>query len=58
MYLASQMTGASLAEIGQSFGGRGAASVRRTIAKIQAEKPSDVHLQGILTRLEKRFTPS
>jgi chromosomal replication initiation ATPase DnaA len=58
MYLASQITGASLAEIGQSFGGRRAASVRRIIAKIQAEKPFDVHLQGILTRLEKHFKPS
>jgi chromosomal replication initiator protein len=58
MYAASQITGASFAEIGQSFGGRRASSVKRIIAKIQAEKPFDVHLQGILTRLDEHLKPS
>lgn len=58
MYLASQMTDASLAEIGQSFGGRKAFSVRRAIAKIQAEKQADVRLQRILSKLEKQIEQS
>jgi len=58
MYLASQMTDASLEEIGQSFGGRKASSVRRAIAKIQAEKLADVRLQRVLSKLERQIKQS
>ena len=55
MYLASKITGASPSEIGQSFGGRKASSVNRIVAKIQADKPLDVNLHSILSKLEKRL---
>jgi chromosomal replication initiator protein len=55
MYLAKQMTNASLGEIGQSFD-RDAAFVARAVSKIEKEKTSDILLQGILTKLQNRLT--
>jgi hypothetical protein len=51
MYLAKQLTTASLAEIGQQFGGRHHTTVRHSIGKVQGMRRSDKNLDDAIERL-------
>jgi Bacterial dnaA protein helix-turn-helix len=51
MYLVSQLTGASLQEIGQEFGNRHHATVLHSIGKIEEMRCSDEALNCAITRL-------
>jgi len=51
MYLAKQMTEASLPEIGRQFGGKHHTTVMHSIAKIEEEKRSDKDLSRTLNKL-------
>ena len=51
MYLAKQMTEASLPEIGRQFGGKHHTTVMHSIAKIDEMKRTDKDLNRTLTKL-------
>ena len=57
MYIARQLTGASLQEIGHQFGGRHHATVRHSINKIEAMLRSDEALNRTITQLIDTFRP-
>jgi chromosomal replication initiator protein len=58
MYLAKQMTSASLQEIGDEFGGRDHATVMHSIAKIHEQRRVDKDLDRAVTILMGKFRPS
>jgi chromosomal replication initiator protein len=51
MYIARQLTGASLQEIGREFGGRHHTTVLHSIGKIEEMRYSDEALNCAITRL-------
>jgi chromosomal replication initiator protein len=51
MYLAKEMTDASLSEIGEHFGGRHHTTVMQSIAKIHAMRQTDTGLDRVVSRL-------
>jgi chromosomal replication initiator protein len=51
MYLARQITIASLAEIGRQFGGKHHSTVLHSINKIHEKRRSDQHVDTILSKL-------
>ena len=51
MYIARQVTGASLEEIGREFGGRHHATVLHSIKKVEAMRRTDEALNRTITRL-------
>ena len=51
MYIARQLTGASLQEIGKLFGGRHHTTVQHAINKIDAMRRTDETLNRTITRL-------
>ncbi len=51
MYLAKQMTEASLPEIGRQFGGKHHTTVMHSIAKIEEQRQADKDLNRLLTKL-------
>jgi len=51
MYIARQLTGTSLQEIGREFGGRHHTTVLHSIDKIEAMRRSDAALNRSITRL-------
>jgi chromosomal replication initiator protein len=51
MYLAKQMTEASLPEIGRQFGGKHHTTVMHSIAKIDEQRRSDKDLNRLLNKL-------
>jgi chromosomal replication initiator protein len=51
MYLAKQMTEASLPEIGRQFGGKHHTTVMHSIAKIEQQRQSDKDLSRLLTKI-------
>ena len=53
MYLARQLTGASLEEIGREFGGRHHTTVLHSVNKIEAMRWSDVALDCAIMRLSQ-----
>jgi chromosomal replication initiator protein len=58
MYLAKQMTDASLPEIGRHFGGKHHTTVVHSIAKIHQWRRTDAHLNNVITAvLEKMARP-
>ena len=52
MYIARQLIGASLQEIGREFGGRHHATVLHSINKIEAMRRSDEAMNRTIVRLE------
>jgi chromosomal replication initiator protein len=58
MYLAKQMTSASLPEIGLHFGGRHPTTVMHSIAKIHEMRRSAAELDDVLRTLLTRLTRS
>jgi chromosomal replication initiator protein len=58
MYLAKQMTDASLPEIGRQFGGKHHTTVMHSIAKISERRKTDIHLNYVLKELSKKLTQS
>ena len=55
MYIARQLTGASLQEIGREFGGRHHTTVLHAINRIEAMRRSDGGLDRTITRLVDAF---
>ncbi|HEY0794968.1 MAG TPA: chromosomal replication initiator protein DnaA [Acidisarcina sp.] len=53
MYLAKQMTEASLPEIGRQFGGKHHTTVMHSISKIDEQRRTDKGLTGILNKLQE-----
>jgi hypothetical protein len=53
MYLAKQMTDASLPEIGRQFGGRHQTTVMHPIAKIDAQRRTEPDLDRAISKLSK-----
>jgi len=51
MYLARELTGGSLAEIGRAFGGKHHTTVLHSIQKIERLRPQDTELNRIIHRL-------
>ena len=56
MYLAKQMTEASLPEIGRQFGGKHHTTVMHSIAKIDEQRRSDKALNSTLTKLSETLS--
>ncbi len=56
MYLAKQMTEASLPEIGRQFGGKHHTTVMHSIGKIDAQRASDKDLNRLLTKLTETLS--
>ena len=56
MYLAKQMTEASLPEIGRQFGGKHHTTVMHSIAKIDEERRSDKDLNRTLNKLQETLS--
>jgi chromosomal replication initiator protein len=54
MYLAKQMTDASLPEIGRQFGGKHHTTVMYSIAKIHGRRRTDAHLNHVINALLKK----
>jgi len=54
MYLARQLTDASLPKIGEEFGGRDHTTVMHAFDKITADKTKDPHLVQVLEEIERR----
>jgi chromosomal replication initiator protein len=52
MYLAKQMTEASLPEIGRQFGNKHHTTVMHSIAKIEEQRNEDKDLQRTLNKLQ------
>jgi chromosomal replication initiator protein len=57
MYVARQLTGASLKETGREFGGRHYTTVLHSINKIEAMRCSDKALDRTITRLMDQLLP-
>jgi len=57
MYIARQLTGASLREIGHEFGGRHHSMVLHSINRIETMRRSDKALDRTITRLMDTFAP-
>jgi chromosomal replication initiator protein len=57
MYLAKQMTAASLQEIGNEFGGKHHTTVMHSIAKINEQRRMDQNLDRAVTTLLEKFRP-
>jgi chromosomal replication initiator protein len=55
IYLAKQMTGASLLEIGRQFGGKHHTTVMHSIAKIDERRRTDVHLNHVIRELSRKL---
>ena len=53
MFLAKQMTEASLPEIGRQFGGKHHTTVMHSIGKIDSQRRTDKGLSGIITKLQE-----
>jgi chromosomal replication initiator protein len=53
MYLAKQMTEASLPEIGRQFGGKHHTTVMHSIAKIDEQRRSDKSLNSTVNKLQE-----
>jgi chromosomal replication initiator protein len=51
MYLAKQMTEASLPEIGRQFGGKHHTTVMHSIAKIDEQRRADKDLNRLINKL-------
>jgi chromosomal replication initiator protein len=56
MYLAKQMTEASLPEIGRQFGGKHHTTVMHSVAKIDEERRSDKDLNRTLNKLQETLS--
>ena len=56
MYLAKQMTEASLPEIGRQFGGKHHTTVMHSIAKIDEQRRTDKALNSTLTKLQETLS--
>jgi chromosomal replication initiator protein len=56
MYLAKQMTEASLPEIGRQFGGKHHTTVMHSISKIDEQRQSDKDLHRLLNKLTETLT--
>ncbi len=56
MYLAKQMTEASLPEIGRQFGGKHHTTVMHSIAKIDEQRRSDKTLNSMLSKLQETLS--
>ena len=57
MYLAKQMTAASLQEIGQEFGGKHHTTVMHSIAKIDEQRHVDKDMNRAVSRLLEKLGP-
>jgi chromosomal replication initiator protein len=55
MYLAKQITDASLPEIGRQFGGKHHTTVMYAIAKIHDRRRTDVHLDHVISVLSRKL---
>jgi len=55
MYLAREMTGASLNQIGRSFGNRDHSTVAHACQKIQKEMAADPRFRGSVRDLQDRL---
>jgi chromosomal replication initiator protein len=53
MYLAKQMTEASLPEIGRQFGGKHHTTVMHSIGKIDEQRRTDKNLNGMINKLQE-----
>ena len=53
MYLAKQMTDASLLEIGNYFGGKHHTTVMHSIAKVEEQRRTDGDLDYVISKLLK-----
>jgi chromosomal replication initiator protein len=53
MYLAKQMTDASLPEIGRYFGGKHHTTVMHSIAKVEEQRRTDGDLDHVVSKLLK-----
>jgi chromosomal replication initiator protein len=58
MYLARDMTGYSLTEIGEAFGGRDHATVIHSCDKIENQLRTDPNLEPILQNLQRQIRES
>ncbi len=56
MYLAKQMTEASLPEIGRQFGGKHHTTVMHSIAKIDEQRRTDKSLNSMLSKLQETLS--
>jgi chromosomal replication initiator protein len=56
MYLAKQMTGASLPELGRAFGGKHHTTVLHSINKIEGQKQGDKELARVLHKLTDQLS--
>jgi chromosomal replication initiation ATPase DnaA len=55
IYLAKQMTDASLPEIGRQFGGKHPTTVMYAIAKIHDRRRTDTHLNHVILELSQKL---
>ncbi len=55
MYLAKEITGASLTEIGRYFGGRTHSTVKHAVDKVAAERKAERHLAALVVRIAERL---
>jgi chromosomal replication initiator protein len=55
MYVARELTGKSLPEIGRGMGGRNHATVLHAVKRVQAALPSDKEMQTAVDNLNRRF---
>ena len=55
IYLAKQMTDASLPEIGRQFGGKHHTTVMYSIAKIHDRRRTDAHLNDLIRELSQKL---
>ena len=58
IYLAKQMTDASLPEIGRQFGGKHHTTVMHSIAKIHDRRRTDAHLNHLIRELSQKLALS
>ena len=56
MYMAKQMTEASLPEIGRQFGGKHHTTVMHSIDKIEEQRQSDKDLNRMLNKLTETLS--
>jgi chromosomal replication initiator protein len=55
IYLAKQMTDASLPEIGRQFGGKHPTTVMYSIARIDDRRRTDTHLNHVIRELSQKL---
>jgi chromosomal replication initiator protein len=58
IYLAKQMTDASLPEIGRQFGGKHHSTVMYSIAKIHERRRIDTHLNHVISAFSQNLAPA